>query len=59
MRIPRTEVIDLGEYTILIEYDGQGGLDVTVRDELGGDIEAIYISDIPEGDDLGFDINLN
>tara|TARA_Y100000389_G_C17457270_1_gene519021 strand:+ start:982 stop:1173 length:192 start_codon:yes stop_codon:yes gene_type:complete len=63
MRIPKTEVIDLEEYVIHIEYDGKGGLNVTVCDELGDDIEGIYLSDKPDEPesplDLGFDHNLN
>ncbi len=63
MRIPKNEIVDLGEYKVVIEYDGKGGLDVTVLDEADGEIEALYISDF-DGDDISaddnnFDINLN
>jgi len=60
MRIPKNEIIDLGEYKILIDYDGDGGLDVTVLDELGDEIEGIYISNSEDIDDIDtFNINLN
>lgn len=64
MRIPKKEIVDLEEYKIIIDYDGNGGLDVTVLDELGDEIEGLYISnaeDWSEEDDIdtGFDINLN
>ena len=64
MGTPYTETIDLGEYIILIDYDGDGGLEVSVLDELEDTIEGIYISndlDI-EGDDdniNNIDPNLN
>lgn len=50
MRLPKNEIIDLGEYKITINYDGKGGLDVTVLDELNEEIEGIYIRDCPECD---------
>ena len=60
MRIPKNEIIDLGEYKVLINYDGDGGLDVTVLDELGDEIEGIYISNSEDIDYIDrFDINLN
>lgn len=60
MRIPRNEIVDLGEYMIIIKYDGDGGLDVSVLDELGDEIEGIYISDLENYDDDEFNsINLN
>lgn len=60
MRIPKNDIIDLGEYKILIDYDGNGGLDVTVLDELGDEIEGIYITNSEDIDDIDrFDINLN
>tara|TARA_R110000824_G_scaffold39939_5_gene120207 strand:+ start:296 stop:436 length:141 start_codon:yes stop_codon:yes gene_type:complete len=40
--------IDLGEYLISINYDGNGSLDVEIFDELGEQIEGIYISDAIE-----------
>jgi len=49
-----TKEIDLGEYIIIIDYDGNGGLEIMVKDELGDDIEAILISNAeeePEGND--------
>jgi hypothetical protein len=60
MRIPRTEIVDVGEYVIVIDYDGKGGLDITVRDELGDDIEGLYISDAPDEDQPDWiDIGMN
>jgi len=64
MRIARNEIVDLGEYQIIINYDGKGGLDVTVLDELGDEIEGIYISDSIDSDnttedDNQFNINQN
>ena len=60
MRIPKNDIIDLGEYKTLIDYDGDGGLDVTILDELGDEIEGIYISNSEDIDDIDrFDINLN
>ena len=57
MRIARNEIVDLGEYQIIINYDGKGGLDVTVLDELGDEIEGIYISDSIDSDDTSEDNN--
>jgi len=51
MRIVRKEIVDLEEYQIIINYDGKGGLDITVLDELGDEIEGIYISDCTDCDD--------
>ena len=63
MGIPRNEIIDLGEYKITIDYDGKGGLDIMVLDELDGEIEGIYISDLnideTDNNEDDFDINLN
>ena len=63
MGIPRSETIDLGEYKITFDYDGKGGLDIMVLDELDGDIEGIYISDLnideTDNNEDDFDINLN
>jgi hypothetical protein len=63
MGIPRNEIIDLGEYKITIDYDGNGGIDLMILDELNEEIESISISnfDIDEIDDNegDFDINLN
>jgi hypothetical protein len=38
--------IDLGEYIITINYDQNGGLEIEVLDELGEQIEGIYISNV-------------
>ncbi len=59
MRIPRNDIIDVGEYKILVEYDGDGGLDITVLDELGEEIEGLYISNAEDGDDLSNDLDIN
>jgi hypothetical protein len=63
MRLPKNELLDYDEYSIEIIYDGKGGLDITVFDELGEEIEGLYISDSDdeEGDDITdyLDINLN
>jgi hypothetical protein len=63
MGIPKNEIVDLGEYKVVIEYDGKGGLDVTVLDEADGEIEGLYISDLNvddiDSDENNFDINLN
>ena len=50
MRLPVKKNIDLEEYTIHIQYDGNGGLDVIVLDELGDEIEGIYISNCTDCD---------
>ena len=53
-----TKEVDLGEYTVIIEYDdnGSGYIKVAINDELGEEIEHIEIEndDDPEGKD---DIN--
>ena len=36
--------VDLGEYVIKINYEGNGKLDIDVFDELGEQIEGIYIT---------------
>tara|TARA_Y100000389_G_scaffold27326_1_gene23440 strand:- start:3582 stop:3779 length:198 start_codon:yes stop_codon:yes gene_type:complete len=63
MRLPVSKIVDVDEYKIVIEYDGKGGLDVTVIDELGEEIEGIFISDCldcDENDDnLSNDIDIN
>ena len=65
MRIPKTEIVDLDEYVVIIKYDGKGGIEVSVLDELGDEIEGLYISDAIEDDnnetfdDSDFDINMN
>ena len=63
MRLPVSKIVDVDEYKIVIEYDGKGGLDVTVLDELGEEIEGIFISDCLDCDendkDLDNDIGIN
>lgn len=62
MRIPRTEIVDFEEYKVLINYDGKGGIEVSILDELGDEIEGLYVSDsedVDEFNDDDFDINLN
>jgi hypothetical protein len=60
MRIPRNEVVDFGEYTVIINYDGDGGINISVLDELGSEIEGLYISDADDYDDENKnDININ
>jgi hypothetical protein len=59
MRIPRKDVMDLGEYKITINYDGDGGLQIMVYDELGDEIEGIEISDDVETDDSNDQIQIN
>ena len=46
----RKSIIDLGEYKVVIDYDGSGSgrLVVTVLDELDGEIETV---EIENGDD--------
>lgn len=61
MNLKKYEIVDVGEYKIIINYEGNGTLGVTVLDELGDEIEGIYISDVnddDESDDM-IDINLN
>lgn len=58
LRIPRNEVVDLGEYKIIINYDGDGGLDIVVLDELEEEIEGIYISN-DDGEITNEDVHLN
>jgi len=60
MRIPRNEVVDFGEYKVIINYDGDGGINISVLDELGGEIEGLYISDVDDYDEEPQnDININ
>lgn len=51
MRLPQRKVINLDEYVVLIEYDGKGKLEISVLDELGDEIEGLYISDCTDCDD--------
>ena len=39
------QTVDLGEYKVEIEYNGNGQLIVTILDEIGDVIEGIEISD--------------
>ena len=57
MRKPIIKDIDFGEYMVSIIYYGDGKIDVSVLDELGQEIEGIYISNAD--DNNGFDFNLN
>ena len=64
MRLPINKIVDVDEYKIVIEYDGKGGLDVVIIDELGEEIEGIFISDCPDcdgnedtDDDIGINLN--
>lgn len=62
MRLPVNKIVDVDEYKIVIEYDGKGGLDVVIIDELGEEIEGIFISDCPDYDgneDTDDDISIN
>jgi len=52
MRLPKKEIIDLEEYKIIVDYDGKGGLEITVLDELEDEIEGLYISDCTDCDDM-------
>ena len=51
MRKAKDEVLVLGEYIITMEYDGNGKLDIIVFDELGEEIEGLFISNSDEIDD--------
>ena len=42
--IEEIKEIDLGEYIVKITYSGNGKLDIDVFDQLGEQIEGIYIS---------------
>jgi hypothetical protein len=57
MRKPIIKDIDFGEYMVSIIYYGDGKIDVSVLDELGNEIEGIYITNA--GDNNGFNFNLN
>jgi len=65
MGIPKSEILDFDEYTVVIDYDGKGGIEISVLDELGDEIEGLYISDSLDDDDIetfddsDFDINMN
>jgi len=47
----RMQEIDLGEYLITINYNGNSVLEVDIFDQLGEQIEGIYISDAEEEDE--------
>tara|TARA_B100000963_G_C22574302_1_gene647627 strand:+ start:244 stop:456 length:213 start_codon:yes stop_codon:yes gene_type:complete len=57
MRTARNKIVDLGEYIINIDYDGDGRLNVSVLDELGGEIESLFISNSEDNDNDVDDIN--
>jgi len=57
MRMARNEIVDLGEYIINIDYNGDGRLNVSVLDELGGEIESLFISNSEDNDNDVGDIN--
>lgn len=53
-----TKQIDFGEYIVVATYYGEGKIDVSVLDELGEEIEGIYISDCDnDSDDFNFKLN--
>ncbi len=53
-----TKQIDFGEYIVIATYYGDGKIDVSVVDELGEEIEGIYISEYDEdADDFNFKLN--
>lgn len=43
-KMKNKEEIDLGEYIVKITYSGNGKLDIDVFDELGEQVEGIYIT---------------
>ena len=57
MRKPIIKDIDFGEYMVSIIYYGNGKIDVSVLDELGNEIEGIYITNTDDNNE--FDFNLN
>lgn len=53
-----TKKIDFGEYLVVITYYGDGKIDVSILDELGNEIEGIYISEYDSNsDDFNFKLN--
>jgi hypothetical protein len=53
-----TKQIDFGEYVVIVTYYGDGKIDISVLDELGDEIEGIYISsDESDCDDFNFNLN--
>lgn len=53
-----TKRIDFGEYVVVVTYYGDGKIDISVLDELGEEIEGIYISsDESDFDDFNFNLN--
>ena len=53
-----TKHIDFGEYIVIVTYYGDGKIDVSILDELGDEIEGIYISPY-DSDYDNFDFKLN
>lgn len=47
-----TREVDLGEYVIIIDYndDGSGYIKVSIKDELGDEIENIEIKNVDDDD---------
>lgn len=50
MNLPKSEIINLGEYTITVDYNGDGELDIIVFDELGEEVEGLFISNASDDD---------
>jgi len=46
------KTVDLGEYKVVIEYDdsGNGYINVTILDELGGIIESLEVDNFTDND---------
>ena len=59
MWLAKNGTFEFGEYTIVVEYDGDGGIDIEVFDELGGLIEGLFISNSEGSDETGLDVNIN
>lgn len=58
MGVGITKEIDFGEYVVVVTYYGDGKIDVSVLDELGDEIEGIYIShDDANSNDFDFKLN--
>ena len=53
-----TKHIDFGEYVVIITYYGDGKIYVSIMDELGDEIESIYITESDDdSDDFNFKLN--
>ena len=52
MKLPKKDLISIGEYVITIDYNGEGNLDIMVFDELGEEIEGLFISNADDNDDI-------